>query len=399
MTILLIISTLTILILSAYYVIRVVITAFKSIFISSRELYENEAEKLLLSNIKVPVSIIIPPIERYENLKKIIDAALNINHPMFQIVVTLKKNCAYTNHLISNFNLVSLNAVYRMVLKSAKVLHTYRSTSDRRLSVIIADSEDIASIINTGFDVSMYPFVCLFSEDYIPTKDLLLVLEPPVIENEGLNFGSICSASFYESMKASQYYIKSIYSYSNLFSLSIPSDFAILLKKKFIIEKRGMKRNEPIPIFFRRMIKEGLKLKYIPDIGLSIERKGIFLSFINQHLKKIICGFKLSMFIVLLNDIYYISFLIQNFILFYTLLSSTQLAIKFLIPLLTIFIIIPLKDIIILINENLMNRKTDNPFMIKAIFLSIFKQFGVEQIISILFLTHSIKRFISRWRT
>jgi phosphoribosylaminoimidazole-succinocarboxamide synthase len=36
---------------------------------------------------------------------------------------------------------------------------------------------------------------------------------------------------------------------------------------------KGMKKNEPIPIFLRRMIREGLKLKFIPDVGLSIEKK------------------------------------------------------------------------------------------------------------------------------
>ncbi|MGC9043263.1 MAG: hypothetical protein ACP5KG_05340 [Myxococcota bacterium] len=395
---LLIISTIVILLLSTYYLMRVVIIAFKSIFESSRKLYEVEAERLLLSNIKVPVSIIIPPAEEYENLKRVIEATLNVNHPLYQVIVMLWKNCSYTKRLISDFNLVSLNAVYRMVLKSAKVLHTYRSTTDKRLSVIIADSEDIASIINTGFDVSMYPFVCLFSEDYIPTKDMLLQLEPVVIEKEGLEYGSICSASFYEGMKVSQYYIRSIFSFSYLFSLSIPSDFAILLKKHFVIEKGGLKRGEPIPIFLRRMMKKGLKLKYLPDIGLSIVKGGTFLNFVWWYLKKLICDFKLSTYTVLINDIYYVAFLILNILFFYNLINNNSSTIQLFIPMLSIFVIIPLKDLIVLMNESFIRKKIENPFMVKALLLSIFKQFGVEQIISILFLTYSLRRFVLRWR-
>ncbi len=139
MTAAIIISASVIILSAIYYLRKALTSAIKSIFESSREIYESEAEKLLLSNIKIPVSIIISPVERYETLKKIIESALTINHPMFQIIVMLKKGCTYTNNLISDFDLVRLDAVYRMILKSARAEQSYRSTTDKRLTVIVAD--------------------------------------------------------------------------------------------------------------------------------------------------------------------------------------------------------------------------------------------------------------------
>ncbi|MCX7959262.1 MAG: hypothetical protein N3B13_09470, partial [Deltaproteobacteria bacterium] len=341
--------------------------------------------------------VIIPPVEKYETLRKITEAALDINHPMFQVIVALRKDSPQLNKLISDFSLVKLEAVYRMILKSATVRLSYRSTKEKNLTVIVTDSDDDASVINTAIDVSSYPFICLLSEEYIPSRELLLSLEPPVISNELPNYGSVCSSAGYEGMKVSQYYIKSIYSYSNLLSLSIPSDFAILLKKKFITDKKGMRKGEKFPVFIRRMIKEGLRLRYVSETGLSSERGGIFLTFLIAHLKKIICKLKLSSLAVLINDIYYLAFITLNIMLFYNLFAKTEYGIDLIIPVILIFVITPLKDIVILLNENFVRKKTENPFIIKAIFLSLFKQFGIEQMIAAIFLVLSIKRFISSW--
>ncbi len=395
MTTVLLLSSLVILASALYYVVRALIGAVASIFESSREIFESEAEKLLLSNVKIPVSIIIPPVEKYETLKKIAESALDINHPMFQVIVALRKDCPYLNRLISDFSLVKLDAVYRMILKSASVQGSYRSTRDRKLTVILTDSGDTAMVINTAVDVSSYPFICLLSDEYIPSRELLLLLEPPVISNEMINFGSVCSSASGEGMKVSQYYIRSIYSYSNLLSISIPSDFAILLKKKFITDKRGMKGKESLPGFIRRMINEGLRLKYVPEAGTSAEKGGIFLSFLINHLRKIICDLRLSSLAVIINDIYYLAFTALNVILFYQLFSRTDYGIQLFIPILLVFVITPLKDIAILLNENFIGKKTDNPYIIKAIFLSLFKQFGIEQLIAIVFLFFSLKRFFS----
>ncbi|MCX7943251.1 MAG: hypothetical protein N2746_01925 [Deltaproteobacteria bacterium] len=396
MTIILTISSSIILLSAICYVIISLIDALRSSAESSRELFEAEAEKLLLSNIKVPVSIIIPPIQRYEILKKILNAALNVNHPMFQVIITLKKDCPYINKLISDYSLVKLNAVYRMVIKSTSINSSYRSTTNPKLNVILTDSNDTAMSINAAVDVSLYPFICLISEEYIPSKDLLVTLEPPVIENSVPNFGSISSSTSYEGTKTYQYYIKSIYSYSNLLYLSIPTDFAILLKKKFILDKKGMRRGESIPDFIRRMIKEGLKLKSLPETGLSVERVGIFLSFLINHLKKIIIGRRLSRFAVAVNNIYYLSFILVNIVLFLHIFAYKDYSIQILIPLTLIFAIIPLKDIIILLNESFISNKAENPHIIRAIFLSFLKQLGIEQIIALSFIIISIKKLF--WR-
>ncbi len=397
MSIILLISILIISSSVLYYVILSLIYAIKSLFESSDEIFESEAEKLLLSNIKVPVSIIIPPVERYEILKKIIQSALKIDHPMFQVIVMLEKGTNFTNNLISDFSLVKLDAVYRMVIKSSTIEKSYRSTRHKMLSVIVADSKDSASIINTGIDVSTYPFICLFSEEYIPSKELLMLLEPPVIENEVINSGAICSASQFSNTKASEYYIRNIYSYSNSFSLSIPPDFAILLKKTFIIDKRGLKKGELPATFIRRMIKEGLKLKFVPDTGISAKRENTFLSFILRHLEKIICDQKLSAFTVIINSIYYLAFIILNAILFYMIFIKPAAGIDLFIPILFIFAVIPLKDIIILLNEIFIRKKMENPLIARAILFSLFKQLGIEQIISVLFIFFSIKRFLYLW--
>ena len=389
----LIISSSIILFSALYYIFKAIIVAMKSLFESSRELYVNEADKLLLSNIKIPVSIIIPPSENYETLKRRIELSLEINHPMFQLIVLLKKNTDLLNRLMTDFDLVKLEAVYKMVLKSANVLHTYRSTSDKRLTVIIADTLDTASAINLGFDVAMYPFVCLLSEEYIPSKDLLLVLEPPVISNEGINYGSITSATSYENTTVSRYFIKTIYAYSNMFSFSIPSDFAILLKKRFLTEQKGLLKGEDIPSFLRRMMKRDLRLIFTQETGFSAERKGIFFTFITHHLRNIICGHKLSPLAVLLNNLYYISFAVLNVILFYLLFFGGQSISMILVSAIVIFVVVPLKDIMILISEGFIKRRAENPHISRAILLSIFKQFGIEQVISIMFIIFSLKRF------
>ncbi len=344
------------------------------------------------------MSIIIPPIEKYNVLEKIIKASVNVNHPMYQIIVMLNKSSQHLNKLISEFNLVKLDAVYRMVLKSTGVIHTYRSTIDKRLSVIVADSNERSAIINLGVDVSTYPFICIFSEDYIPSSDLLLTLEPVIISNEGPNFGSITPAASIIENSASQHYIKSIYAYSNLFTFSIPSDFAFLIKKKFIVDMKGLQKNEELPDFLRRMIRSGLKLIPVAATGDSAEKKGIFISLIREHLRKIICGLRLSNLTVLINDIYYIAFLLLNFLMFYMLFTSLKNGLLYFIPILFIFVIIPLKDIMILLIENLLQKRTDNPLLIKAIFISLLKQFGVEQVISVLFLYYSFKRIAGAGR-
>jgi len=392
MTCLVIISSLVILLSAFYYIFRAVVVATKSLFEYSRELYINEADKLLLSNIKIPVSIIIPPSEDYETLKRRVEHSLDINHPMFQVIVLVKKGGSYLNRMITDFNLVRLEAVYKMVLKSANVLHTYRSVKDKRLSVIVADTLDTASVINLGFDVAMYPFVCLLSEDYIPSKDLLLILEPPVISNEGINFGSITSASSYENTTVSRYFIQTIYAYSNMFSFSIPSDFAILVKKRFIVEQKGLVKGEDIPSFLRRMIRRGLRLIFTQEAGFSAEKKGILFTFISHHLRNIVCGRKLSALAVLLNCLYYISFIVLNVNLFYLLFSNRQDISIILTTAMLIFVIVPLKDIMILISEGFVKKRVENPYIVKAVLLSIFKEFGVEQVIAIMFVFYSLKR-------
>lgn len=398
MTLIFLVTSIIILSPALYYFVLALNRAIRSFSESSREIFESEAEKLLLSNIKVPVSIIIPPIEKYEVLKKIIEATLEINHPMFQVVVALKKRYPNLNKLISDFNLVKLDAVYRMVLKSAVVESSFISIRNKRLTIIVVDSDDFASVINTAIDVSLYPFICIISEEYIPSKDLLLLLEPPVISNEVPNFGSICSTVSYEGVKSSHFYIKNIYSYSNLFSLSIPSDYAVLFKKKFILDKKGMEKGELLSTFIRRLIKEGLILKFVGETGLSAHNEKVFLKFLVSHLKKIICEHRLSSLTVLVNDVYYLSFILLNAVLFYNIFFNTGGITQILIPILIIFAIIPLKDITLILNESFVRKKVDNSQIMKAILISIFKQFGIEQVISVIFIALSIKRFITPGR-
>lgn len=392
--ILLTISSMIIAISVLYYLLRSIICAVKALSRSSDEMYVNEAEKLLLSNIKVPVSIIVPPIERYASLEKIIKASVEIDHPMYEVIVMLTRDSSHLNRLISEFGLVRLEAVYRMVIKSAGALHTYRSTTEKRLSVIVSDSSKKRDAINLGIDAARYPFICIFSEDYIPSKDLLLVLEPPVISNEEIQFGSITSTGSDFFNMTSWHYIRSIYAYSNLFSFSIPSDFAVLLKKRFIIEKNGMRRDELLPEFLRRMMREGLRLIPVTPTGGSSESERIFINILCKHLKKVVCEMRLSTPIVIINDIYYSAFLLLNFLLFYMLFSETESGISYLTPILFIFVIIPLKDIMILLIEDLLQKKTDGPHLIRSIFLTIIKQTGIEQIISVLFLCYSLRRFL-----
>lgn len=399
MDLLLLISSTIIFISAIYNILRSLNQGIKSAFESSRELYEAEAEKLLLSNIKIPVSIILSPHEDYEALKKVIEGSLEVNHPNFEVLVPLNKNCAYLNKLISDFSLVKIEAVYRMVIKSAPINGSYRSTKEKRLKVILTGSEDKASIINTGIDVASYPFICILSEDYIPSKDLLLLIEPPIITDEKINSGAICSRAFYEGMKTIYYYINSIFSYSSLLSLSIPADFAILLKKRFITEKKGMKKGETLPEFIRRMLKEGLRLRYIPDVGYSLTRQDIFLKFLIRHLKKIIYGKNLSSLAILANDIYYLAFITLNVLFFYRIFLEDSYNSGLLLTIILMFVIIPLKDIIALISENFSHKKVDNQLLAKAILFSIIKQAGIEQIIAVTFLILSIKRFIIRGAT
>ena len=123
----------------------------------------------------MPVSLILPATKETGSLKEQLENLLSLEFKQYELIVVA--NSAHAEAWASldrAYMLLPFHQPYKKTLKSAPIDGIYRSAKDVRLVVIDCKSDNTASALNAGVNVSSYPIIAPAYPDLRLTKDALL---------------------------------------------------------------------------------------------------------------------------------------------------------------------------------------------------------------------------------
>ena len=169
--------------LNGIYTVLLTIALFTVIRQGKRSKYA-EDKLWLYSNETPPVSIIIPAYNEEEVIVRTVDSSLAQEYPAFEVIVVNDGSSDTTlQRLIQRYELIKVDQLYRDVLKTEPIRGFYYSKKHPNLSVIDKVQGGKADALNTGINVSHYPYFCSVDADSILDVSALLKIMIQVVES------------------------------------------------------------------------------------------------------------------------------------------------------------------------------------------------------------------------
>lgn len=177
-------------ILFVFYLMGYSTFLFASVVAGGNELFENIKRKKLHNIIKhdyyVPVSIIVPAYNEEITIIETIRSLEKLNYKIFEIIVVNDGSKDDTAKVvIDRFNLKNVDRPIRKLLKCRNINGIYEGNGLNNIPIILVDKENggKADAINTGINVSKYPYFVCMDADSILEKDSLSKLAVPILED------------------------------------------------------------------------------------------------------------------------------------------------------------------------------------------------------------------------
>lgn len=133
-----------------------------------------------------PVSIIVPAFNEGITIKSTIDSLLALDYRNYEIIVVDDGSTDDTAvSAIEKFGLTKITRPIRQVLKTEKVLAVYEGYVDHvNIVLVIKENGGKGDALNTGINISRYPYVMTIDADSMLQKDALRQIMQPVLKDE-----------------------------------------------------------------------------------------------------------------------------------------------------------------------------------------------------------------------
>ena len=169
------------LLLVAFYIIM----AIWGFIEDKKRAYEQEEESyplMYFSNIKIPVSILLPAHNEEEWVKDSLSSVLNLNYPTFEVIVIDDGSTDNTFKILDE--MLDLKAIDRVVTKhyqEGNVKGIFESHKYPNVTVIQKESDNKkAGALNAGLNIAKHRFICAMDSDTVLERDALLWVMAPV---------------------------------------------------------------------------------------------------------------------------------------------------------------------------------------------------------------------------
>ncbi|MBI4853065.1 MAG: glycosyltransferase family 2 protein [Acidobacteria bacterium] len=130
-----------------------------------------------------PVSIILWANNQGYNLAETVKSLLSLNYPDYEIIIINDGSTDSTLEVLeTEFGLQPLNRIFRRTLKTSSITASYTSPKYPIISVIEKPFTGRADSLNIGLNLAKAPLVCIIEPNHLLTRDALLLLAKPFIE-------------------------------------------------------------------------------------------------------------------------------------------------------------------------------------------------------------------------
>ncbi|WP_203248568.1 glycosyltransferase family 2 protein [Sporosarcina beigongshangi] len=133
-----------------------------------------------------PVSIIVPAYNEELGIVNNIHSLLSLRYPETEILVVNDGSTDGTQQaVISHFQMKPIQKIVREQIATKAVLSIYQSEIHPNLILVEKENGGKADALNTGINISKYPYFCSIDGDSIlEEKSLLRVMKPIILSNE-----------------------------------------------------------------------------------------------------------------------------------------------------------------------------------------------------------------------
>lgn len=130
-----------------------------------------------------PVSIILWANNQGHSLAETVKSLLSLNYPDYEIIIINDGSTDSTLEVLeTEFGLQPLNRIFRRTLKTSSITASYTSPKYPIISVVEKPFTGRADSLNIGINLAKAPLVCVIEPNHLLTRDALLLLAKPFIE-------------------------------------------------------------------------------------------------------------------------------------------------------------------------------------------------------------------------
>jgi len=143
-------------------------------------------EDLARSETTIPVSIIVPAYNEEIGIISTVRSLLTLQYPQFEIIVVDDGSKDQTlTKLIEAYGLEVIDYAIRKHVETMPIHVVYKSTIFPNLVVVSKENGGKADALNSGINLSNFPYFCAIDGDSILEQDALLKAMKPVLAADG----------------------------------------------------------------------------------------------------------------------------------------------------------------------------------------------------------------------
>jgi cellulose synthase/poly-beta-1,6-N-acetylglucosamine synthase-like glycosyltransferase len=143
-------------------------------------------EDLANSETTIPVSIIVPAYNEEIGIISTVRSLLTLQYPQFEIIVVDDGSKDQTlTKLIEAYGLEVIDYAIRKHVETMPIHVVYKSTIFPNLVVVSKENGGKADALNSGINLSNFPYFCAIDGDSILEQDALLKAMKPVLAADG----------------------------------------------------------------------------------------------------------------------------------------------------------------------------------------------------------------------
>jgi len=178
-----VITTLFFFTLNTIYLFVLAIAIF-SINKKKRLQFPFDIEQAFKYRLLPPVTIILPAYNEEKTIIQSVKSLLSIRYPEYELIVVNDGSKDNTLKILKDtFNLKKTDYVFRKSIPTEEIQDIYISDSFKSLVIIDKKNGGKADALNSGINVSKYPYFCAIDADTVLGEDALVKLIYPFIDD------------------------------------------------------------------------------------------------------------------------------------------------------------------------------------------------------------------------
>ncbi len=131
-----------------------------------------------------PVSIIVPAFNEEVGIISSVLSLLALKYPNYEVIVVNDGSKDNTEqYMIDHFQMKPIKKTVRQLLKTEKLTGIWQSSIHPNLLLITKENGGKADALNTGINISKYPYFCSIDGDSVLDDTSLLRVMKPIIES------------------------------------------------------------------------------------------------------------------------------------------------------------------------------------------------------------------------